>query len=235
MLLFGGVFDEDIEDEFIQGTCSNEMHLYKLATNKWASVEYSIEQTGTSAGGSGEEKELCPRFNAMMTTARNGSIYAFGGIWEIGDVQYTLDSLYEIRVSDSGVLVRVLQPISVDLSDWQERLEAERREMMASDSDDGSDDSDDDSDSDSDLDDESDSDSEEERMGEKDDGSDCPVINPKKHKSLKEYFDDSSAHWLDRAKQDNPVGTEKDLRKSAFLLAKQHWDQSAILESVGRL
>lgn len=232
LAVFGGVFDEDVSDEFIQGTCSNELHLYTPKTNKWARAEYGLDDPAAAHG----HHLLCPRFNAMMTTGREGrTVYLYGGIWEIGDVQYTLDDLYRLETAggttEGPFLFKVLSTISLDLSNWQEQIEAERREMMASDSSD--DDGSDSDDTDTDDDDESDDDEEYEAQAFSEDG--CPPINRKQHRTLKDYFDASSAHWLERARQDNPVAGEKDQRKAAFLLAKTRWDEAALVDSVERL
>lgn len=228
MLVFGGVFDEDVDDEYIQGTCSNEMHLYSFRTNKWDPVEYSLAPSGAA-----ESPQICPRFNAMMTTSRAGLAYAFGGIWEIGDVQYTLDDLYVLDPTNPSS-PKTLKAISVDLSDWRDRIEAERKEMMAS----GSDCSGDDSDDSDDSDDESSNDSDESQAdifpGAPADEHAIPAVT-KKHRSLKEYFDSSAEYWLARAREANPVAGEKDIRKEAFMLAKTRWDELALLSAVENL
>lgn len=230
LAVFGGVFDEDVSDEFIQGTCSNELHLYTFKTNKWSKVEYGLDDPAAAHG----HHLLCPRFNAMMTTARDGTVFLYGGIWEIGDVQYTLDDLYRLENVDGGnsLIFKVLTTISVDLSNWQEQIEAERREMMASDSSD--DDSDEDSEDDED-DEESDDDEVYSSQAFSSEEGGCPPINRKLHRTLKDYFDASTQYWLERARQDNPLATEKDQRKAAFMLAKAKWDEMSLVESVERL
>lgn len=224
LLVFGGVFDEDVSDEFIQGTCSNDLYLYTFKTNKWTKVEYGL------LDAAGSSHQICPRFNAMTATSRSGQVFAFGGIWEIGDVQYTLDDLYLVDPKEVS-LIRVLKNISVDLSNWKELIEADRREMMMSDDDDDSDDDSDDScSSDEESDDEGDFD-DQDLFAE--DG--IPPINRKKYRTLKDYFDDSSEYWLGRARADNPIANDKDLRKAAFLLAKTAWDEHALLDSIENL
>lgn len=239
MLLFGGVFDEDIGDEFIQGTCSNDLFSYDFKTNKWTQINYGLN---VSTHGSGDlPHQVCPRFNSMMTTARDGNVYMFGGVWEVGNVHYTLDDLYSIPTAtsttamDPSLLITCLRPISVNLSDWRERMEQERREMMEEDEDD-SDTGDDDDESDS-VSDSEDSSSDDEGYAEQEQealSDPYPKVS-KKHKSLKEYFDANAEFWLDRAKRDNPVATDKELRKEAFMLAKSRWDETSLASSIENL
>jgi N-acetylneuraminic acid mutarotase len=224
LLVFGGVFDEDVSDEFIQGTCSNDLYLYNFKTNKWTKVEYGL------VDASGSSHQICPRLNAMMATSRTGQAFAFGGIWEIGDVQYTLDDLYAIDPKDIS-LIKVLKNISVDLSNWKEMIEADRREMMMSEDDD---DSDSDSSNNS-SDEESDDEGFDQALSTEEAQDGVPVINRKKHRTLKDYFDDSSDYWIGRARADNPVGSDKDLRKAAFIIAKTTWDEASLVDSIGNL
>lgn len=213
MVFFGGVFDEEVSDEFIQGTCSNDLYSYCFSTNKWTQVAYSLN-----------DGLICPRYNTMMALVGD-RVYLYGGIFEVGEKQFTLDDLYVFSVPS---LVQFEQLKGTEVGDWKAMLEDDRREMMASDSEDDDDDDNSDSDASDDSDEESDAD-----YPAMHDDSEYPPI-PKKA-TLKEYFDGSVEFWMERAKSDNPVASEKELRKSAFSLAKARWDEVSLIASVDKL
>ena len=111
-------------------------------------------------------------------------------------------------------------------------MEQERREMIDEDEDDSGRDSDEDDESDSE---ESSSDDEGYPEQEQEALSDPFPKVTNKHKSLKEYFDANAEFWLNRAKRDNPLATDKELRKEGFLLAKSRWDEASLASSIENL
>lgn len=61
MINFGGVIDEEISDEFLMGTCTNDIYRYEFATNCWSRAEVAVASPADL-----ELAAFCARFNSMM-------------------------------------------------------------------------------------------------------------------------------------------------------------------------
>lgn len=65
------------------------------------------EEAGDEA--SGQQVEPCPRSNAMLAV-KHGVLYVYGGMFEVGDRQFTLNDLYSIdlhKMEEWKVLVEM--------------------------------------------------------------------------------------------------------------------------------
>lgn len=124
-VLFGGVTDEDSDEETLQSVFWNDLNGYQFAGNgKWVSMMLKAPK---KRGGKKKkevprdddedeaeraavlEPELepdpgdpllstpMPRYNAMLAVLRN-TLYIYGGIFERGPREYTLDDFYALAL-----------------------------------------------------------------------------------------------------------------------------------------
>ncbi|KAH7925051.1 galactose oxidase [Leucogyrophana mollusca] len=170
-ILFGGVTDEDTDEESLQSTFWNDLYGYLLAGNgRWQSLTLkqpkkrggSSKKKGVAPtpapnkyhGGSDEDSDPeaedvpksanatvktpptvldvdpedpnssapMPRYNTMLAVLRN-TLYIYGGIFERGSREYTLDDFYSLQLDKldrytclkhSGVVIPVEEESSSD-------------------------------------------------------------------------------------------------------------------------
>lgn len=81
--------------------------------------ESEDEEDGTGDEASGQQVEPCPRSNAMLAV-KHGVLYVYGGMFEVGDRQFTLNDLYAIdlhKMEEWKVLVEMdpskLKPLAI--------------------------------------------------------------------------------------------------------------------------
>lgn len=60
-------------------------------------LESEDEEDGVGDEASGQQVEPCPRSNAMLAV-KHGVLYVYGGMFEVGDRQFTLNDLYAIDI-----------------------------------------------------------------------------------------------------------------------------------------
>lgn len=71
--------------------------------------EEEEEEEGAGDEASGQQVEPCPRSNAMLAV-KHGVLYVYGGMFEVGDRQFTLSDLYSIdlhKMDEWKVLVEM--------------------------------------------------------------------------------------------------------------------------------
>ncbi|KAK0465820.1 galactose oxidase [Armillaria novae-zelandiae] len=141
-VLFGGVTDEDTSEETLESVFWNDLNGYQWAgKGKWVSMtlkrpkkaggtkkrkpvkkeDDNDEDTETEAPPQDSEVDLddpnqtipLPRYNAMLAVLRN-TLYLYGGIFERGSREYTLDDFYSLQLDkmdryvclkESGVVI----------------------------------------------------------------------------------------------------------------------------------
>lgn len=205
---FGGVIDEEVSDEFLLGTCVNDLYQYEGTGGAWRRLD--LDPTAASLGG---------RFNAMLAPRGQDSILIFGGIYEAGDQQFTLDDIHLVELTSGKV--QLLQELSPELADcWKHKpvRPASESESEAS-STDGSDDST--------TTDESDA----THSSSTSSAEDIPKAH--RYASLKDFFDAHRTYWLEEARRTSATEGEvndKQLRSVAFALAKNVWEDCKALE-----
>lgn len=211
-IFYGGVQDDLISDEFIQGSCLADCH--ELKGHRFHLLQLA--------------EELCPRYNAMITAISDTQALLFGGIWECGDDQYTLSDLHFLTLqSDDRISLQVIRPEPSEARSW--------RTLKPLDDSSDNEDSENSSDSEDseDTSDSSDSDSDNSEIC----ASGLTIDQPSKKgcKTLKEYFEKHLDLWMHRATGMYPDVTEKELRSKAFAMAKQIWDQLTLADGLGSL
>lgn len=133
-VLFGGVTDEDRDEESLESVFWNDLYGYQLVGNgRWQSMvlkkpkkvgkggkrKAAAVQQGESEFSDGDDAVKpqeakntedpdvnpddpiltapIPRYNAMLAVLRN-TLYIYGGIFERGSREYTLDDFYSIQL-----------------------------------------------------------------------------------------------------------------------------------------
>ncbi|KOS16217.1 galactose oxidase [Malassezia pachydermatis] len=134
-VLFGGVTDTEQDEESMESTFWNDLYGYQLPGNgRWISLNMRRPKKRGGAksadGEDGQEQEdpsttlPLTRYNTMLAVQRN-TLYIYGGIFESGDREYTLDDFYTIDLSKMN---KVLSPEEREVL---ERKLALRREATA--------------------------------------------------------------------------------------------------------
>ncbi|KAF7304868.1 SET domain-containing protein [Mycena kentingensis (nom. inval.)] len=117
-IMFGGVSDEDTHEETLESTFWNDLNGYQIAgKGRWVSLTLKrpkgkgkkkkavVKDEDEEASEHEEEIDPddpilttpLPRFNAMLAVLRN-TLYIYGGIYERGKREYTMDDFYSIQL-----------------------------------------------------------------------------------------------------------------------------------------
>ncbi|KAJ7594667.1 galactose oxidase [Mycena floridula] len=124
-VMFGGVTDEDNHEETLDSTFWNDLNGYQWAgKGKWVSMplrrpkttgaqkkkpvqQSDDQQSGPAITPGKPDNELdpddpnltipLPRYNTMLAVLRN-TLYLYGGIYERGSREYTLDDFYALQL-----------------------------------------------------------------------------------------------------------------------------------------
>jgi hypothetical protein len=214
--LFGGVQDENLSEELLNGTCLNDFWEYNAEKGQWR--QHQIPKN-----------EPIPRYNASMALAGSSSALIMGGIFEREDRQYCLDDCHMVNVEKMEKYV-ALRPLSVDLENW-EGSEDDDSEGSDADSDSEGNDSDSDgSDSDEDCEEYSDSsDCYSDNSNEfytRPSTIDSSIPQPFPDQALKDYLSDHQEFWISKARDKyNTMTNSKQLRAEAFLMAQQAFNE----------
>ncbi|XP_005989196.1 kelch domain-containing protein 4 isoform X1 [Latimeria chalumnae] len=161
------------------------------------------EEDGEEA--SGPQVEPCPRSNAM-TVVKHGLLYVYGGMFEVGDRQFTLNDLYSIDLHKMEEW-KVLVEIDPKTQEWLEESESEEDEADGAEGGNDEDDEEEDSEDDSE---------------EEEDDQHPPVQSSEKYL---DYLTRTELYWVKLAR-DN-MGTEakeKKVVKVAHAMAKAFYE-----------
>lgn len=125
-VLFGGVTDTEQDEESMESTFHNALYGYQLPGNgRWISLNLRKPKKRAPRGDADENdgedddpryKMPLERYNAMLAVQRN-TLYIYGGIFESGDREYTLDDFYTIDLSKMNQVV-CLQECPIDKLEW---------------------------------------------------------------------------------------------------------------------
>ncbi|KAI0029525.1 galactose oxidase [Vararia minispora EC-137] len=163
-IMFGGVTDEDTNEETLESIFWNDMYSYQLGSDKgkWAFLLLrqpkqrkekkpaqrqpikgqkdwgDLDDIDVDAQGSATELDdpilttPSPRYSAMLAILRN-TLYIYGGIFERGSREYTLDDFYLLQLDKmerfvclkkSDVLIPEGEESSSDSSDGEDGSES---------------------------------------------------------------------------------------------------------------
>ncbi|KYO34571.1 kelch domain-containing protein 4 [Alligator mississippiensis] len=85
--------------------------------------EEEEEEEGAGDEASGQQVEPCPRSNAMLAV-KHGVLYVYGGMFEVGDRQFTLSDLYSIDLHKMDEW-KVLVEMDPKTQEWLEESESD--------------------------------------------------------------------------------------------------------------
>lgn len=164
-----------------------------------------------------------PRFNAATCVA-DDSLYIFGGIFEKGEQEFTLDSMYSIDLNKvDGVKVY-----------WEDHSDLEKDIVGSDDEEDDGEDEDDDEDKEGEVEDEDDDEEEEEDVEEEEEEKDEDanpdprpwLPHPKPFETLRAFYIRTGAQFLEWSISSNRDARGKYLKKAAFDLCEDRfWER----------
>uniref|UniRef100_A0A8D0L5B2 Kelch domain containing 4 n=1 Tax=Sphenodon punctatus TaxID=8508 RepID=A0A8D0L5B2_SPHPU len=85
--------------------------------------ESEEEEDGAGDEASGQQVEPCPRSNAMLAV-KHGVLYVYGGMFEVGDRQFTLNDLYSVDLHKMEEW-KVLVEMDPKTQEWLEESESD--------------------------------------------------------------------------------------------------------------
>ncbi|MBN3306799.1 KLDC4 protein, partial [Amia calva] len=170
----------------------------------------SEEEEGEEDEGEGAAAasvEPCPRSNAMATV-KNGLLYLYGGMFEVGDRQFTLNDLYAIDLHKMDEW-KVLVEMDPKTQEWLEETESEEEGEEAEGAIGGNDE-------------EEDEESSDEESEEEDE--DHPPV--KAGESYPDYESRTEQYWLKLARVNmGPDAKEKKVVKVSHAMVKVYYDE----------
>ncbi|XP_048372072.1 kelch domain-containing protein 4 [Sphaerodactylus townsendi] len=92
------------------------------------SSESESEEDGTGDEASGQQVGPCPRSNAMLAV-KHGVLYIYGGMFEVGDRQFTLNDLYSLDIHKMEEW-KVLVEMDPKTQEWLEESESDEGEEV---------------------------------------------------------------------------------------------------------
>lgn len=158
-----------------------------------------------------------PRFNAA-TAVVDDNLFIFGGVWENGDNEYTLDSFYSVNLGRlDGLKVY-----------WEDLRELEEEAAASSDEDDEGDDYDDENEEELPVEDEEEEEPEEEEEEEEEEPAGTPdprpwLPHPKAFETLRAFYVRTADAFVEWAFSQDKDARGKDLKRIAFELAEDRW------------
>ena len=135
-VLFGGVTDTEADEESMESTFWNDLYGYQLpGTGRWISLNMRKPKKKKNAEMNVDDdqetedpatKLPLERYNSMIAVQRN-TLYIYGGIYETGDREYTLDDFYTIDLSKMNKVV-CLKECPIDNLEWHSSDEEDEDE-----------------------------------------------------------------------------------------------------------
>ncbi|MEE6500439.1 hypothetical protein FKM82_003781 [Ascaphus truei] len=157
---------------------------------------------------SGPRVEPCPRSNAMMAV-KQGVLYVYGGMFEVGDRQFTLNDLYSLdlhKMEEWKVLVEMDPKTQewLDESDSEDDGEEEEEEVEGAEGG-------------------AEEEEEEEESGDDSDEDQHPPIQPQE--KFSDYLPRTEQYWITLARTNmGPDAKEKKVLKVAHAMAKTFYE-----------
>ncbi|XP_037733833.1 kelch domain-containing protein 4 isoform X3 [Chelonia mydas] len=164
------------------------------------------EEAGDEA--SGQQVEPCPRSNAMLAV-KHGVLYVYGGMFEVGDRQFTLNDLYSIDLHKMEEW-KVLVEMDPKTQEWLEESDSDEEGDDVEGAEGGEEEEEEDSDE------ESEDDEEEERH---------PSVQL--DEKYTDYLPRTEQYWIKLARHNmGPDAKEKKVAKLAHAMAKTFYEGS---------
>ncbi|XP_075367099.1 kelch domain-containing protein 4 isoform X3 [Mycteria americana] len=131
-----GAGDEEMEKQPPQGPVEivkevvaedgTVMTIKQVISGPAEEKERSESEEEEEDGALGQQVEPCPRSNAMLAV-KHGVLYVYGGMFEVGDHQFTLSDLYSIDLHKMEEW-KVLVEMDPKAQEWLEESESDEEE-----------------------------------------------------------------------------------------------------------
>ncbi|XP_069824698.1 kelch domain-containing protein 4 isoform X1 [Dendropsophus ebraccatus] len=154
----------------------------------------------------GPQVEPCPRSSSMMAV-KHGILYLYGGMFEVGDRQFTLNDLYSLDLHKMEEW-KVLVEMDPKTQEWLGESDSEEEEGAE-----GGEEEDD----------EEEEEEEEDESEEEDSDEEHPPVEP--HEKYSNYLPRTEQHWVQLARANmGPEAKEKKVLKVAHAMAKTFYE-----------
>ncbi|XP_069492271.1 kelch domain-containing protein 4 [Ambystoma mexicanum] len=165
------------------------------------------EEEESDEDATGPQVEPCPRSNAM-TAVNHGILYVYGGMFEVGDRQFTLNDLYSLDLHKMEEW-KVLVEMDPKTQEWLDESDDDEDDVEGAEG--GSEEEDEES-----SDDECEDEQEE----------DHPIVNPSEE--YVDYLPRTEQYWIKLARRNmGPDAKEKKVHKVAHAMAQTFYDDQA--------
>ncbi|XP_050167672.1 kelch domain-containing protein 4 isoform X3 [Myiozetetes cayanensis] len=170
--------------------------------------ESEEEEEEEEGGALGQQVEPCPRSNAMVAV-KHGVLYVYGGMFEVGDRQFTLSDLHSIDLHKMGEW-KVLVEMDPKAQEWLEESESDEEDDDVEGAEGG----------------EEEEESSEEESGDDEAGEEQhPAVEP--GENPEEYLSRTEQYWIKVARSHmGPEAKEKKVVKVAHAMAKTFHEDS---------
>ncbi|KAM4722605.1 kelch domain-containing protein 4 [Rhinophrynus dorsalis] len=188
------------------GTVMTIKQVISVPTVSESEEEDCSDEDNDQEGATRPLVEPCPRSNTMIAV-KQSIIYVYGGMFEIGDRQFTLNDLYSLDLHKMEEW-KVLVEMDPKTQEWLDESESEDEEEEAEGAEGGAEEEEDDEEEDSD------NDSDEDPH---------PPVQP--HEKYSDYLPRTEQYWVKLAKMNmGPDAKEKKVLKVAHAMAKTFYE-----------
>ncbi|XP_053127554.1 kelch domain-containing protein 4 isoform X1 [Hemicordylus capensis] len=176
--------------------------------------ESEDEDEGAGDEASGQQLEPCPRSSSMLAV-KHGLLYVYGGMFEVGDRQFTLNDLYAIDLHKMDEW-KVLVEMDPKTQEWLEESESDEEEDEVEGAEGGEEEEEEE---------EEDSD-DEESEDEEEEEEEHPAVQP--DEKYPDYLSRTEQYWVKLARRNmGPDAKEKKTVKVGHAMAKAFYEGSA--------
>ncbi|KAG8562524.1 hypothetical protein GDO81_015710 [Engystomops pustulosus] len=174
--------------------------------------ENSEEEDEDKEEAAGSQVEPCPR-SSSMTAIKQGVLYVYGGMFEVGDRQFTLNDLYSLDLHKMEEW-KVLVEMDPKTQEWLDESDDDDEEEQ------GAEGVEEEEEEDDDVDEEEES---EEDNNDSNDEEEHPTVEP--NEKYSDYLPRTEQHWIQLARANmGPEAKEKKVLKVAHAMAKTFYE-----------
>ncbi|PKU35798.1 kelch domain-containing protein 4 [Limosa lapponica baueri] len=213
-----GADDEEMEKQQPQGPVEvvkevvtedgTVMTIKQVISGPAEEKEKSESEEEEEDGALGQQVEPCPRSNAMLAV-KHGILYVYGGMFEVGDRQFTLSDLYSIDLHKMEEW-KVLVEMDPKAQEWLEESESDEEEDDTEGAEGG----------------EEEEESSEEESEDEGGEEQHPSVQPGEEHT--DYLSRTEQYWIKFARSNmGPDAKEKKVVKVAHAMAKTFYEDSA--------
>ncbi|XP_065497241.1 kelch domain-containing protein 4 isoform X3 [Caloenas nicobarica] len=183
------------------------MTIKQVISGPAAEKERSESEEEEEDGALGQQVEPCPRSNAMLAV-KHGVLYVYGGMFEVGDRQFTLSDLYSIDLHKMEEW-KVLVEMDPKAQEWLEESESDDENDDMEGAEGG----------------EEEEESSEEESEDEGGAEQHPAVEPEEKHA--DYLSRTEQYWIRLARSNmGPDAKEKKVVKVAHAMAKTFYEDS---------